>query len=189
VPRTGIQSDKVARRLRRHEGDNMNRVSTLITAVVGLSERVGTALRWLSPTIARLTVGLVFFQSGWGKLHDLEKVTGYFTELGIPNPAFQARFASTAEFVCGGLLLLGLATRFAVVPLIVTMCVAIRTAQWENVDGIGSLVGLLEFSYIALLLWLGTDGPGPLSLDRFIARLTQLRGLTAARPVVRRAAV
>jgi len=161
----------------------MNRVSTLITAVVGLSERVGTALRWLSPTIARLTVGLVFFQSGWGKLHDLEKVTGYFTELGIPNPAFQARFASTAEFVCGGLLLLGLATRFAVVPLIVTMCVAIRTAQWENVDGIGSLVGLLEFSYIALLVWLGTDGPGALSLDRLIARLTQLRGLTAAAPV------
>jgi uncharacterized membrane protein YphA (DoxX/SURF4 family) len=110
----------------------MNRGSTLISAVWAFSERVGTALRWLSPTIARLTVGLVFFQSGWGKLHDLEKVTGYFTELGIPNPALQARFASTAEFVCGGLLLLGLATRFAVVPLFVTMCVAIRNAQWEK---------------------------------------------------------
>jgi len=115
----------------------------------------------------------------------------YFTELGIPNPALQARFASTAEFVCGGLLLLGLATRFAVVPLFVTMCVAIRTAQWENVDGIGSLVGLLEFSYIALLVWLGTDGPGPLSLDRLIARAAQLRAdhSTAAAPMVRRAAV
>jgi len=169
----------------------MNRGSTLIATVLAFSERVGTALRWLSPAIARLTVGLVFFQSGWGKLHDLEKVTAYFTELGIPNPAFQARFASTAEFVSGGLLLLGLATRFAVVPLIVTMCVAIRTAQWENVDGIGSLVGLLEFSYIALLVWLGTDGPGPLSLDRLIARAAQLRAdqATAAAPMVRRAAV
>src|SRR5262245_65382795 len=136
----------------------MNRVTTFITAIAGLAERVGGSLRWLSPTIARLTVGLVFFQSGWGKLHDLEKVSGYFAELGIPNPTFQAGLASTAEFVCGGLLLLGLATRFAVVPLIITMCVAIRTAQWENVDGIGSLVGLLEFAYIALLVWLGTDG-------------------------------
>jgi putative oxidoreductase len=145
-------------------------------ALARLAERVGGALRWLSPTIARLTVGLVFFQSGWGKLHNLEKVTGYFTDLGIPHPAFQARFASTAEFVCGGLLLLGLATRFAVVPLIVVMCVAIRTAQWENVDGLGSLVGLLEFSYIALLVWLGTDGPGPLSLDRLIARVTRRTG-------------
>jgi putative oxidoreductase len=169
----------------------MNRISAWATAAVRLAERIGDALRWLSPTIARLTVGLVFFQSGWGKLHDLEKVTGYFTELGIPNAAFQARLASTAEFVCGGLLLLGLATRFAVVPLIVTMCVAIRTAQWENVDGIGNLVGLLEFSYIALLVWLGTDGAGPLSLDALIARVAQLRtdAPTAAAPVVRRAPV
>ncbi len=169
----------------------MNRIAALATAAARLAERIGDALRWLSPTMARLTVGLVFFQSGWGKLHDLEKVTGYFTELGIPNPAFQARFASTAEFVCGGLLLLGLATRFAVVPLIVTMCVAIRTAQWENVDGIGSLVGLLEFSYIALLVWLGTDGPGPMSFDRAIARVAQLRAgePAAAAPMARRARV
>jgi len=151
----------------------MNRLQTSITALVNLAERVGHALRWLSPTLARLTVGLVFFQSGWGKLHNLEQVTHYFTELGLPNPAFQARLASTAEFVCGGLVLLGLATRFAVVPLIITMCVAIRTAQWENVDGLGSLVGLLEFAYIALLVWLGTDGPGPLSLDRLIGRAAQ----------------
>jgi len=124
----------------------MNRIFTLITAVSRLAERVGTSLEWLSPAVARLTVGLVFFQSGWGKLHDLEKVTNYFTELGIAAPAFQARLASTAEFVCGGLLLLGFATRFAVVPLIVTMCVAIRTALWGQVDGLGSLVGLTEFA-------------------------------------------
>jgi putative oxidoreductase len=166
----------------------MNRVATLIEAAVALAERIGTSLRWLSPTIARLTVGLVFFQSGWGKLHDLERVTQFFTELGIPNPAFQARLASSAEFVCGGLLLLGLATRFAVVPLIITMCVAIRTAQWENVDGVGSLVGLLEFAYIALLVWLGTDGPGPLSLDRLIARAARLPAAERvdAPPAVRR---
>jgi len=100
-------------------------------------------------------------------------VIDYFTELGLPAPAFQARLASTAEFVCGGLLLLGLATRFAAVPLIVTMCVAIRTALWDQVDGISSLVGLTEFAYIALLLWLATHGAGPLSLDRLIARLWQ----------------
>ena len=169
----------------------MNRLSTLITATTELAERVGHAFHWLSPTLARLTVGLVFFQSGWGKLHDLEKVTEFFTQLGLPAAAFQARLASSTEFVCGGLLLLGLATHFAALPLIITMCVAIRTAQWENVDGIGSLVGLLEFSYIALLVWLGTDGPGPLSLDRLIARAARLRPgrPTAAAPMVRRAAV
>jgi len=169
----------------------MNRVFALITAVTRLAARTGQAFRWLSPTLARLTVGLVFFQSGWGKLHDLEKVTDFFTQLGLPAAAFQARLASTTEFVCGGLLLLGLATRFAALPLIITMCVAIRTAQWENVDGIGSLVGLLEFSYIALLVWLATDGAGPLSVDRAIARITQPRAdaPTMVASAVRRAMV
>ena len=169
----------------------MNRVSTLITAMTELAARIGRAFHWLSPTLARLTVGLVFFQSGWGKLHDLEKVSDFFAQLGLPAAAFQARLASTTEFVCGGLLLLGLATHFAALPLIITMCVAIRTAQWENVDGIGSLVGLLEFSYIALLVWLATDGAGPLSLDRAIARVARQgsKAPTGVVSAVRRAAV
>ena len=69
-----------------------------ITAVTGLAERIGRAFAWLSPALARLTVGVVFFQSGWGKLHSLDKVTDFFTELGIPAPYFQARLASSAEF-------------------------------------------------------------------------------------------
>lgn len=162
---------------------------TSLSSLVALSERIADALRWLSPTLARLTVGLVFFQSGWAKLHDLEQVTGYFTQLGIPLPAFQARLASGAELVCGGLLLLGLATRFAVVPLVVTMCVAIATAQWENVDGLGSLVGLLEFAYVALLVWLGTDGPGPLSLDHLLGRAARRHAGTPAAPAPRVAVV
>ena len=156
----------------------MQRVSGFIDWAARLAERIGGALRWLSPTIARLTVGLVFFQSGWGKLHSLDQVTKYFTELGLPAPAFQARLASTSEFVCGGLLLLGLATRFAAVPLIITMAVAIRTALWDQVDGVGSLVGLTEFAYVALLVWLATDGAGPLSLDYLLSRLG-----TRARPM------
>ena len=160
----------------------MNRISTLITSAARLAERVGTSLQWLSPAVARLTVGLVFFQSGWGKLHDLDKVTNYFTELGLAAPAFQARLASMAEFVCGGLLLAGFATRFAVVPLIITMCVAIRTALWPQVDGLGNLVGLTEFAYIALLVWLGTHGAGPLSLDALVARGCERSGTHATMP-------
>ena len=147
------------------------------------AERVGGALHWMSPVIARLTVGIVFLQSGWGKLHALDRVTDYFTQLGIPAPAFQARLASTTEFVCGGLLLLGFATRFAAVPLIVTMTVAIRTALWDQVEGLASLVGLTEFAYVALLVWLATDGAGPLSLDALLRRLGAARTRTVPRAV------
>lgn len=159
----------------------MNRILTPFTAAARLAERIGNALTWVSPTLARLTVGMVFFQSGWGKLHDLQKVINYFTDLGLPAPAFQARLASTTEFVCGALLLAGLATRFAVVPLIITMCVAIRTALWDQVEGVSTLVGLTEFAYIALLAWLGTNGPGPLSLDQLIARASN-RHVSATLP-------
>jgi putative oxidoreductase len=161
----------------------MNRAWMLFESVQGFAARAGSTLRWLSPAIARLTVGLVFFQSGWGKLHDLEKVTEFFASLGLPMPAFQAVLASTSELVCGALLLVGLATRLAVVPLIVTMCVAIRTALWDQVDGLASLAGLTEFAYIALLVWLATDGAGPLSLDRLIASGSRHRPHRPAAPV------
>jgi putative oxidoreductase len=159
----------------------MHRITTVFGALAGLAERVGGAFAWLSPALARVTVGLVFFWSGWGKLHGLEQVTDYFTQLGLAAPGFQARLASSTEFVCGGLLLVGFLTRFAAVPLIVTMMVAIRTALWEEVTSLTSLVGLLEFSYIALLVWLATSGPGPLSADELIARAMR-RGANARAP-------
>jgi len=148
----------------------MARILSILENLWDLTTRVGTALSWLSPTLARLTVGWIFFQSGWGKLHDLGKVTDYFTELGLPAPAFQATLTATTEFVCGSLLLVGLATRFAAIPLTITMIVAIRTALWSQVDSLGSLFGLAEFLYITLLVWLGTNGAGPLSLDWLIER-------------------
>jgi putative oxidoreductase len=157
-------------------------MKNLLTTMDQLAETIGDSLRWVAPTLARLTVGLVFAQSGWGKLHGLENVTNYFAELGIPAPGFNAVMASTTEFVCGWLLLFGLGTRFAALPLIITMCVALRTALWDQIDSLSSLFGLSEFLYIALLVWLGTHGPGPLSLDRLI----RVRRNRPAPTVVRR---
>jgi putative oxidoreductase len=148
----------------------MHRIVTVATALNALATRIAERLGWLPPTLARVVVGTVFFQSGWGKLNSLPDVTQFFTELGLPMPAFQAVLASTAEFVCGGLLLAGLATRFAVVPLIITMIVAIRTALWDQVEGVTSLYTLSEFLYITLMVWIGVAGPGPLSLDALLAR-------------------
>jgi putative oxidoreductase len=161
----------------------MQRILDLIQTLERLAERIGGALSWLPPTVARLTVGVIFLQSGWGKLHNLAKVTDYFTELGLPAPALQAALSSTTELVCGSLLLAGLATRFAAVPLIVTMTVALRTALWPQIDSLGSLFGLVEFLYIALLLFLATNGAGPVSLDWVIGRMFATR---ATSPVLTR---
>lgn len=132
--------------------------------------RIAAGFTWLPPLLARLTVGLIFLQSGWGKLHDLDQVADYFTQLGLPAPGIQATFASVNEFVCGALLLAGLATRYAAVPLIVIMLVALRTALWDQIDSLGSLFGIAEYLYIALLVGIATYGAGPISLDRLLER-------------------
>lgn len=126
-------------------------------------------LHWLPPLLARLVVGAVFMESGWGKLHNLEKVTAYFTGLGIPAPGAQALLVANTEFFCGLLLIVGLLTRYAAVPLICTMVVALITAKKDEIHGVTDLFGISEFLYIPLLLWLIVSGAGSVSLD-FIAR-------------------
>src|SRR5881628_321377 len=127
-------------------------------------------LGWLPPTLARLCLGLVFFNSGWGKLHGLPDVIEYFRSLGIPAPEIQAPLAAGTEFICGLMLLLGLFTRIATVPLMVTMIVAILTAKKDEIEGISSLFTFIEYLYVLLLVYLGVNGPGPLSLDRVLLR-------------------
>jgi len=144
----------------------LNHLARARTLVLNIAGRLG----WLPPTLARLCVGLVFFNSGWGKLHGLKDVIEYFRSLGIPAPEIQAPFAAGTEFICGLLLLLGLFTRVASVPLIITMIVAILTAKKDDIEGISSLFTFTEYLYILLLVYLGVNGPGPLSLDRVLVR-------------------
>jgi putative oxidoreductase len=132
--------------------------------------RVSTGLRWLPSTVARLTLGWVFVESGWGKLNNLPKVVAFFTDLGIPAPQFQAPLAAGTEFVCGALMLLGLCTRLASLPLIGTMIVAIGTARASELTGPSELFGFIEYLYIVLCLYLGAYGAGPVSLDRVFAK-------------------
>jgi putative oxidoreductase len=125
-------------------------------------------LAWLGPLVARITLGVLFVSTGWGKVHSLAKVTAYFSELGIPFPGIQAPMVSFIELIGGALLVIGLGSRFAAVPLMGSMLVAILTAQRENVHGLPDLFGLVEWTYFALLLWVALAGPGKISLDHVL---------------------
>ena len=118
--------------------------------------------------LTRLTLGLLFFRTGWGKLAHLDKTIDYFSSLGIPAAHIQAPFAATTEFLCGGLLLIGLGTRLATIPLSIIMLVAIRTAKWEDITSWLDLFGVSEFLYLLLLIWLEAAGAGSVSIDRWI---------------------
>jgi len=76
----------------------------------------GDKLAFVGPTLARLTVGLVFIGTGWGKQHSLSDVTEFFTTLHIPAPAFNARLTAATEFFGGLAVLLGLGTRLVSLP-------------------------------------------------------------------------
>jgi putative oxidoreductase len=120
--------------------------------------------------VARLTVGVLFVSTGWGKVHNLAKVTEFFTELGIPMPGFNAALASYTELVGGLLLVLGLASRLAALPLVITMVVAIATAKKDEVHGLPDLFGLVEWTYLVILLVVFALGPGKIALDTLLER-------------------
>jgi len=144
---------------------------TILVRVRPGAQALQTTLAPVAPLLARLTTGLVFVSSGWGKLHHLDKVIGFFAELGIPAPQLQAPFVASLELVGGILLLLGLASRFAAVPLMGTMVVAILTAKRAEIAGLGDLFGTIEWTYLVLLGWIAIAGAGRLSLDTLVGRL------------------
>ena len=132
---------------------------------------LGDKSSFLGPTLARLTLGVLFIGTGWGKLHSIPDVTQFFTDLHIPLPGIQARVVSTIEFVGGLMVLLGLGARLVSVPMLFTMVVAILTAKRGEIDGLSSLLGFEEWSYLVMFLWIAVAGPGPLSLDRLLGQL------------------
>jgi len=102
---------------------------TIIKNSLDRMRTTGDKLVFLGPTLARLTIGLVFIGTGWGKLHSLDDVTQFFASLHIPAPGFNARLAASTEFFGGILILIGLGTRLAALPVAFTMVIAILTAS------------------------------------------------------------
>jgi putative oxidoreductase len=127
-------------------------------------------LRWLALLLGRLSVGLVFLSTGWGKIHNIAGVTAFFTKLGIPAPGFHAVFVGYTELLCGLALVVGLCSRLATIPLIVSMIVAILTAKLSDLHNLFDLVAFDEFTYIMVMLMIAILGPGSASLDTLIAR-------------------
>lgn len=88
---------------------------------------------FLAPLLLRIFLAPIFIIAGYGKLTALDNTAYYFGEmLGLPAPMFMAVMAGATELFGGIALLLGLATRWFALPLMMTMVVAAGTAHWEN---------------------------------------------------------
>src|SRR5476649_229859 len=96
-------------------------VSSAYNKLDGLLATLGGWLQCVLLLVIRGWWGWSFFLTGKGKLMNLEKTAGFFNDLNIPFPKLNAILAGSTECFGGLLLLLGLFSRVASVPLIFTM--------------------------------------------------------------------
>jgi putative oxidoreductase len=122
----------------------------------------------------RLYWGFQFAQTGWGKLHNLPKITAFFASLGLPFPGFNAPFISMLEFAGGILLMLGLFSRPIAFLLACNMFVAYWTADHEALVSIfsdpGKFYGADPYPFLFASLLVLIFGAGYFTLDAGIAR-------------------
>ena len=120
--------------------------------------------------LVRLVVGLVFLTEGIQKFLFPELLgTGRFTKIGFSNPEFWAYYTGTFEIICGALVLLGLLTRVASIPLLIIMITAFVTTKWPLLIDKGIWVMAHEyrtdFAMTLLLIYLLIYGGGGCSVD------------------------
>ncbi|WEK21672.1 MAG: DoxX family protein [Candidatus Pedobacter colombiensis] len=126
------------------------------------------------PTIyARVIVGLIFLSEGIQKFIRPDEVgAGRFLKIGFHDAAFWAHFTGVFEILCGLLLLLGLLTRVATIPLLVIMIVAFITTKYPILidKGFWSMAHeyRTDFAMTILLIFLLKYGGGKNSIDHLI---------------------
>jgi putative oxidoreductase len=149
-------------------------MTPLIEKYYRLMIRASSSLESPFLLAVRLYWGWQFMQAGWGKLHDIGKVIGFFTDLGIPAPVLNAYFVSALEFGGGLLLLLGLGSRLIALLLVVDMIVAYTAADREALFSIISnhdnfnVAAPYTFLFASLLVLI--FGPGRFSVDTLLTR-------------------
>ena len=125
---------------------------------------------WLGPLLLRLVFGWFWLETGWAKLHNLEFFAGRFVEWGIPFPTLSATVSGATDLVGGALLIVGLGTRLAAIPMIINMLVALAVVVLPTITTFNEFVELDEVLYVCVLFWLLMAGPGKASLDHVLAR-------------------
>lgn len=141
-----------------------------------IADRVPVPLR--SIVLPRLAVGLIFATQGFLKYVDPNMGVHRFARIGFPAPLFTAHFVGAFEMVCGVLVLLGLWTRLASIPLLIVICTAIATTKIPELfranQGFWFMVSdaRTDFAMLCCLLFLLICGPGTWSIDNRASKST-----------------
>lgn len=138
---------------------------------------------WATITLARVSLGLFFAISGFNKLFYVanhEALVRTMTEAGIPFPEIMAIFLPLVECLGGSFLVVGLLSTFCAIALTIAMLVAIGTVEVHTIptgltflDWLDYFLYLPQVMYVLIFLWLMASGPGPASVDHYLARVLE----------------
>jgi len=146
----------------------------LLRKLYGLLITIASAFQSVLLLVIRLYWGWQFAQAGWGKLQHLDRVTKFFTSLGIPMPHANAIFISVLELAGGILLALGLSSRLIALLFVGDMVVAYITADHEAffsfISDPDKFVAASPFAFLLASLVILVFGPGRFSLDALLGR-------------------
>jgi putative oxidoreductase len=116
--------------------------------------------------VLRLSSGGLMIPHGYKKLVNFAAKSPHFADpVHISGPASMS-IVIFAELFCAMLILFGLMTRLAAIPLIIVMSVALTYSHHGRVFGDGEHASLFLAGFIALLF----AGPGKISVDRLIGK-------------------
>lgn len=159
----------------------------LIDKLVGLHDRFFALVSLLqSPFLlfVRLYWGWQLIESGWGKLHNLDKVTQFFTSLNLPIPAQMAVIIACLEFFGGLFFAIGLFSRMTALVLTINMVMAYITADREALLSIFSdpdkFYAAAPYVFLIASLIILIFGPGKLCVDFLLRRYTHLTSPAAS---------
>ena len=128
-----------------------------------------------SIVLIRVAVGLIFLTQGILKYINPNMGVVRFTRIEFPHPYFTAHFVGAFEIACSLLVLLGLWTRAAAIPLLIVIVTAIATTKIPELtrpnQGFWYMVsdGRTDFAMLCSLLFLIFAGAGTWSIDKFLA--------------------
>lgn len=134
-----------------------------------MSGHGGELLKNLGLLVLRVWLGLsMLLLHGWSKVEKYSGMSqGFPDPLGV-GPAMSLNLVIFAEVLCALLLVVGLATRLAAIPLVITMAIAFFAIHGGALVGEGN--GEMAFIYLAGFVALLVAGPGKFSFDHLILR-------------------
>lgn len=131
-----------------------------------LSTRYSDSAFSIALFLLRVAAGILMLKHGYDKLQHFSTYAEHFSDPFHIGTSLSLSLVIFAEFFCAILIIAGLFTRLAAVPLIIDMAVALIYAHHWQVFGDGEKAALFLIIFITILF----VGPGKFSLDKMIGK-------------------